>query len=56
MPHFDRANVNRVDSYHWVSQHQAEIVDKRIAAANQMIARHEAETAAKAEARAAASR
>ncbi len=56
MPHFDQANVNRVDSYHWVSEHQTEIVDKRIAAANQMIARHEAETAAKAEARATTSR
>ncbi len=54
MPHFDRANVNRVDSYQWVSANQAEIVDKRVAAANQMIARHAAETAAKAAAAAAA--
>ena len=47
MPHFDQANVNRTDSYAWVSAHQAEIVDKRVAAADQMIAKHEAEQAAK---------
>ena len=47
MPHFDQANVNRTDSYRWVSENQAAIVDKRVNAANQMIAKHEAEMAAK---------
>ncbi len=47
MPHFDRSNVNRVDSYHWVSAHQDELVSKRVAAAAQMTAKHEAEQVAK---------
>jgi limonene 1,2-monooxygenase len=48
VPHFDGANVNRVDSYHWVTEHQREIVDKRVAAAQQMIDRHQAEETARA--------
>ena len=47
MPHFDNSNRNRVDSYAWVSRHQAELVAKRTAAAQQMTAKHEAEQAAK---------
>ena len=47
MPHFDRANVDRTESFAWVSANQSEIVDKRLAAAEQMIAKHEAEQAAK---------
>ncbi|MDH4145173.1 MAG: LLM class flavin-dependent oxidoreductase [Acidimicrobiia bacterium] len=50
MPHFDQANTPRTESYHWVSAHQDEIVEKRVSAANQMIAKHEAERAAKASA------
>jgi limonene 1,2-monooxygenase len=47
MPHFDRANTHRGESYRWVTENQAEIVGKRVAAAEQMVARHEAETAAR---------
>ncbi len=47
MPHFDNSNVNRVESYAWVTAHQDELVDKRIAAAAQMTAKHEAEQAAR---------
>ena len=45
MPHFDNSNVNRVESYAWVTAHQDELVDKRLAAAAQMTAKHEAEQA-----------
>ncbi len=47
MPHFDDANVNRADSYVWVSAHQDELVSKRIEAAKQMTAKHDAEQAAR---------
>jgi limonene 1,2-monooxygenase len=43
MPHFDGANVNRNESFDWVTQHQAELVAKRTAAADQMTAKHRAE-------------
>ncbi len=46
MPHFDQANVNRVDSWAWVSDHQDELVSKRIEAARLMTEKHEAEQAA----------
>jgi limonene 1,2-monooxygenase len=45
IPHFARANTNREASYRWVSEHQSEIVSKRVAAAEQMVAKHEAERA-----------
>lgn len=48
MPHFGQANTSRVASYEWVRQNQREIVDKRVAAAQQMVAKHEAEEAARA--------
>ncbi len=47
IPHFDQANTLREASYEWVSKNQSSIVDKRVAAANQMIAKHEAEVLAK---------
>ncbi|MFT7648054.1 MAG: limonene 1,2-monooxygenase [Candidatus Poriferisodalaceae bacterium] len=43
MPHFDGANVNRNESFDWVTRHQAELVAKRTAAADQMTAKHRAE-------------
>ncbi len=48
MPHFSGANRNRTDSWAWVTANQTEIVDKRLAAAAQMTAKHDAEEAAKA--------
>jgi limonene 1,2-monooxygenase len=45
IPHFADANRNRVDSYHWVTANQEELVTKRVNAAQQMIAKHEAERA-----------
>ena len=48
IPHFAKANANRAASYEWVTENQAELVAKRVSAANQMFARHEAEQAAKA--------
>jgi limonene 1,2-monooxygenase len=45
MPHFNGANDNRVASYHWVTDNQAELVTKRVNAANQMFAKHQAERA-----------
>jgi limonene 1,2-monooxygenase len=45
IPHFARANTNREASYRWVTEHQSEIVSKRVAAAEQMVAKHEAERA-----------
>jgi limonene 1,2-monooxygenase len=47
IPHFAHANVNRQASYDWVTKNQAELVEKRVSAANQVFARHEAEQAAK---------
>jgi limonene 1,2-monooxygenase len=49
IPHFAGSNASRVASYHWVTEHQAEIVGKRVAAAQQMVAKHEAEQAEKTE-------
>ncbi|HLG68452.1 MAG TPA: LLM class flavin-dependent oxidoreductase [Acidimicrobiales bacterium] len=46
MPHFAGANDNRAASYRWVTQNQAELVAKRVAAAEQMFARHEGERGA----------
>ena len=43
IPHFSDANAHRVDSYNWVTQHQEELVTKRVNAANQMFDKHEAE-------------
>jgi limonene 1,2-monooxygenase len=48
MPHFDNSNLNRTESFDWVTAHQAELVAKRTAAAEQMTAKHQAEQAAKA--------
>ncbi len=47
IPHFAGANRNRIDSYHWVTANQEELVTKRVNAAEQMFARHQAERAAK---------
>jgi limonene 1,2-monooxygenase len=47
MPHFDRANESRSASYRWVTDHQDELVTKRVAAAELMTAKHEAEQAAR---------
>jgi limonene 1,2-monooxygenase len=43
IPHFARANENRQRSYDWVTKNQAELVQKRVNAAQQMFAQHEAE-------------
>jgi len=43
IPHFSRDNVNRADSYAWVTAHQAELIDKRKRAAKEMFEKHEAE-------------
>jgi limonene 1,2-monooxygenase len=51
MPHFSGANDNRFASYDWVTEHQDELVSKRVNAAAQMFAKHEAERGPKAEAR-----
>ncbi|HUZ09477.1 MAG TPA: LLM class flavin-dependent oxidoreductase [Acidimicrobiales bacterium] len=48
IPHFAQANVNRVDSYNWITRVQGELIEKRTNAANQMFAKHEAERRAKA--------
>ena len=47
IPHFAGSNANREASYHWVTDHQQEIVSKRVSAAEQMIAKHQAERAEK---------
>ncbi len=47
IPHFAGANENRQASYAWVTKNQEELVTKRVNAAKQMFARHEAEQAAK---------
>jgi limonene 1,2-monooxygenase len=51
IPHFSGANVNRFDSYDWVTANQDELVTKRVNAASQMFAKHEAERAGRATAR-----
>ena len=43
IPHFAGANEGRRRSYEWVTKNQDELVTKRIAAAQQMFAKHEAE-------------
>ena len=43
MPHFSGVNANRYASYEWVTEHQGELVEKRVAAAQQMFDKHEAE-------------
>jgi limonene 1,2-monooxygenase len=43
IPHFSGVNTNRVQSYDWVTRNQAELVDKRVRAAQQMFDKHEAE-------------
>jgi limonene 1,2-monooxygenase len=45
IPHFSGANRNRVESYQWVTANQDELVTKRVNAANQMFAKHQAERA-----------
>jgi limonene 1,2-monooxygenase len=47
IPHFSGANDSRSDSYRWVTDNQEELVTKRVNAANQMFAKHEAERAGK---------
>jgi limonene 1,2-monooxygenase len=47
MPHFSGANEARFRSYDWVTKHQSELSQKRQAAAQDMIDRHEAEWKAK---------
>ena len=43
IPHFAGANENHVRSYEWVTKNQDELVTKRVKAAQQMFAQHEAE-------------
>ncbi len=43
IPHFSGANANRISSYDWVTANQNELVTKRVNAANQMFAKHQAE-------------
>jgi limonene 1,2-monooxygenase len=43
IPHFAGANRARYDSYDWVTSKQSELVQKRVAAAQAMFAKHEAE-------------
>ena len=50
MPHFSGVNANRYASYDWVTEHQGELVEKRVAAAQQMFDKHAAEQSAKASA------
>jgi limonene 1,2-monooxygenase len=47
MPHFSGANEQRKLSYDWVTKNQDELVEKRVAAAQQMFTKHEAEEAEK---------
>jgi limonene 1,2-monooxygenase len=47
IPHFSGANEQRKLSYDWVTKNQDELVEKRVAAAQQMFAKHEAEEAEK---------
>jgi hypothetical protein len=43
IPHFSGANSSRMASYEWVTKNQDELVTKRVNAANQMFAKHNAE-------------
>jgi limonene 1,2-monooxygenase len=43
IPHFAQANTGRDASYEWVTENQAELVEKRVNAANAVFAQHEAE-------------
>jgi limonene 1,2-monooxygenase len=45
IPHFSGANAARFSSYEWVTEKQSELVEKRVAAAQAMFAKHEAERA-----------
>jgi limonene 1,2-monooxygenase len=47
IPHFSGVNRNRTASYRWVTENQDELVTKRVNAANQMFAKHQAERAGK---------
>lgn len=47
IPHFSGANGARRASYDWVTANQDQLVEKRVNAANQMFAKHEAERAGK---------
>ena len=44
MPYFSKANENRSKSYAWVTANQDELVTKRVNAAQQMFAKHAAES------------
>jgi limonene 1,2-monooxygenase len=44
MPYFSGANENRAKSYEWVTANQDELVTKRVNAAQQMFAKHAAES------------
>ena len=46
IPYFSEANENRRKSYAWVTANQEELVTKRVNAAQQMFAKHAAESAA----------
>ena len=46
IPHFSGANTSRAASYDWVTEHQEELVSKRVTAAKLMTDKHEAERAA----------
>ena len=43
IPHFEKYNEPRQDSYRWVTKHQAELTEKRKNAAQAMFDKHEAE-------------
>ena len=43
IPHFEKYNEPRQNSYKWVTRHQAEITEKRKNAAQAMFDKHEAE-------------
>jgi limonene 1,2-monooxygenase len=51
IPHFSGVNANRFASYDWVTANQAELVEKRVNAANQMFSKHAAERAGRDQAR-----
>jgi limonene 1,2-monooxygenase len=48
MPHFKKANANRVASIEWADQNSEEFGAKRMAAVEAMFAKHAAERGAKA--------
>lgn len=43
MPHFDRINVSRRESYDWVTQHKTEFTEKRQEATQMMFDKHDRE-------------